>query len=350
VLQDLCFYFFRLLRNQPLWEGASLNTEPVGQGILRATELSSFQAEVPGIAANQMEGRPPLRSRMVRELPAATLQQAKASARALRDAETPKGLPLDPSWRPLSPWSRSMAKRVFDCACVILATPVLVPVILLIGAAVRLTSRGPVLFLQKRIGRHGKPFTIVKFRTMAHVSDRAHHPVTTSDNQSFTSIGPFLRRSKLDELPQVANVLLGHMSLVGPRPKMQEHVIFDLPCRPGITGMATTVFACEETVLARLPKNHLDTCYHSVVLPAKRQLDSEYMAQATFLSDFRLLVKSVLRRWDMTVLESLIFAAVFEIENEKISPRSPEIPRTISRIPIPASATHSASAEHVSAF
>lgn len=344
------FSFLQTAAKSTTWEGASLNTEPVGQPILHATETSSFQAELTGKAANQMERGPQLRSRAVHELRTVTLQQSRTSARASRDRETPTGLPLDPSWKPLSPWSRSMAKRVFDCACVIVAMPVLVPVILLIGAAVRLTSRGPVLFLQERIGRHGNPFTIVKFRTMVHVFGKAHHPVTTSDNQRFTSIGPFLRRSKLDELPQVVNVLLGHMSLVGPRPKMQEHVTFDLPCRPGITGMATTVFACEESVLARLPKTHLDAYYHSVVLPAKRELDSEYMAQATFLSDFRLLVKSIFRRWDITVLESLIFAAVFELEEKRISQRSPEIPRSISRNPIPASATHSASAEHVSAF
>ncbi len=289
-----------------------------------------------------------MRARTVHE--SSALQQTKDTARVSRNLETPGALTVDPVWKRLSPWSRSTAKRVFDCACVILTMPVLIPLILLVGAVVRLTSRGPVLFLQERMGRHGKPFTIVKFRTMIHVADKAHHPITTSDNQRFTSIGPFLRRWKLDELPQLANVLLGQMSLVGPRPKMREHVICDLPCRPGITGMATTVFACEESVLARLPQNRLDAYFHSVVLPAKRQLDAEYMAQATFHSDLRLLVNSVLRRWDRTVLENLIVAAAFEIENERVPSRATEIPMTIARIPIPASAARPASAEQVSAF
>jgi lipopolysaccharide/colanic/teichoic acid biosynthesis glycosyltransferase len=243
-----------------------------------------------------------------------------------------------------------MAKRVFDCACVILTMPVFFPLVLILGAVVRLTSRGPVFFLQERMGRHGKAFTIVKFRTMIQVSDRAHHPITTSDNQRFTMIGPFLRRWKLDELPQLANVLLGHMSLVGPRPKMREHVIFDLQCRPGITGKATSVFACEESVFARLPKNRLDTYYHSVVLPAKRKLDAEYMSQATFLSDLRLIVNSVLRRFDTTVLEDLIVAAAFEIDSERVPSRMQEVPRSIARMPMPSGATHPAGAEHVSAF
>lgn len=206
----------------------------------------------------------------------------------------------------LSPWSRSMAKRLFDCSCVFLALPLLLPMLLVIALAVRITSSGPVLFLQKRVGCHGRNFTILKFRTMIHDADARYHAVTTADNQPFTSIGPFLRRWKFDELPQIFNVLLGHMSLVGPRPKMPEHVKLDLPCRPGITGAATIAFAREETVLDRVPKHSLDAYYHRVVLPTKRKLDAEYMAQATFLSDLKLIVNSVLRRWDGTVTDSLL--------------------------------------------
>ena len=218
----------------------------------------------------------------------------------------------------LSPWSGSSAKRVFDCGCVLLALPVLVPLALAIAAAVRLTSRGPVLFLQKRIGRHGQMFTIFKFRTMVHAAHGAHRPITTVDNQSFTPVGPFLRYWKLDELPQLANVLLGHMSLVGPRPKMPDHSIFEVPCRPGITGMATVAFAQEEGILARVPEDQLDNYYHFVVLPAKGQMDAEYGARATLLSDIRLLVISVLRRWDPANAESFIAAARMEVHRAGI--------------------------------
>ena len=88
------------------------------------------------------------------------------------------------------------------------------------------------------------------------------------------------------------------MSMVGPRPKLPEYVTLELLCRPGITGMATIVFAREERILARVAKEHLNAYIHAVVLPAKRQLDVEYMARATFLSDLCLLVSTLLRRWD----------------------------------------------------
>jgi lipopolysaccharide/colanic/teichoic acid biosynthesis glycosyltransferase len=206
----------------------------------------------------------------------------------------------------LSPWTRSGAKRFFDCACIVPLTPLLVPLFLAVGLAVRLTSAGPVLFLQKRIGRGGRIFTIVKFRTLTHCSDTVHQAVTTAANQRFTPVGPFLRRWKLDELPQLWNVLIGDMSLVGARPKLPKHQIGELECRPGITGAATIAFACEESVLARLPDCNLDDYYNEVILPIKHEIDEEYMARATFVSDFKLLVNTVLRRWDSSLMESLL--------------------------------------------
>jgi lipopolysaccharide/colanic/teichoic acid biosynthesis glycosyltransferase len=206
----------------------------------------------------------------------------------------------------LSPWSRSRVKRVFDCACVIPFTPLLLLVCIAIAIAVRLTSDGPALFLQKRMGRHGRLFTIVKFRTLTHRPDDTHQPITTAANQRFTPIGQFLRQWKLDELPQLWNVLIGDMSLVGARPKLPQHQLTELPCRPGITGAATIAFAREEVVLARLPRHKLDDYYNGVILPIKHQLDQQYMARATFFSDFSLLVKTVLRRWDGTIVDGLL--------------------------------------------
>ncbi len=224
----------------------------------------------------------------------------------------------------LSDWSVSAAKRFFDCLCVLLALPLLLPVLLGIAIAVRLTSSGPVLFLQTRVGCHGQAFTILKFRTMLHDEDARHHPITTADNQPFTSIGLFLRRWKLDELPQIFNVLAGHMSLVGPRPKMPEHVHIELQCRPGITGAATIAFAREEMILDRVPKHSLNDYYHRVVLPAKRQLDAEYMARATFLSDFGLILNSVLRRWDTSIADHVLEQELFESDpNAHDSGREP---------------------------
>jgi len=203
--------------------------------------------------------------------------------------------------------------------CVLLALPVMLPLAIVIAALVRVTSPGPVFFLQKRIGRQGRVFTIFKFRTLVYASARAHHLITTLDNQAFTSVGPLLRRWKLDELPQLLNVLLGHMSLVGPRPKMPEHTIFDLSCRPGLTGMATVAFAEEEWLLARMPSGQLDAYYYNVVLPAKHHLDSAYAARATLFSDLQLLTKSVFRRWDYAWGNDLIAAAQVEWQHARPS-------------------------------
>ena len=182
--------------------------------------------------------------------------------------------------------------------CVAGSLPISLPMLLAIGIAVRVTSRGPVLFRQKRMGRNGKEFTIFKFRTMpVHDCSSDRPAVTTNGNQEFTSVGPFLRRFKLDELPNLFNVLRGDMSLVGPRPKLPQHQPRRLHCRPGITGRATVVFAREEEALTRIPVEVLEVFYQSVILPLKQKLDNEYMANATFASDFKLLVISVLRSW-----------------------------------------------------
>ena len=219
---------------------------------------------------------------------------------------------VDPFWRGLSPWTRSTAKRVFDCVCVLLALPVALPLSLAIGAAVGLTSRGPILFLQERAGMSGRNFTILKFRTMVHAPHKTRQAVTTLRNQEFTSIGPFLRRWKLDELPQLANVLLGHMSMVGPRPKMPDHVLRILLCRPGVTSGATIAFANEAEILGGVPGGLLDDYYRRVILPAKRQMDAEYLSQATFFSDLGLLIDTVLRRWNVAAARAFIAAAEYE--------------------------------------
>ena len=211
----------------------------------------------------------------------------------------------DWSWHGLSSWSQSPMKLFLDCACVLLAMPLVLPLMFIAAIMVRLTSQGPVLFRQERMGRAGRPFIIYKFRTMEHSPDAKHHPVTTSDNQRFTPIGPFLRRWKIDELPQILNVLRGDISLVGPRPKLPEHTLSNLPCRPGITGMATAFFANEEAVLASIPKESLQEYYHSFVLPLKHRLDADYMAHATIVSDLKIVIKSVLRRGNSAAMKRM---------------------------------------------
>ncbi len=123
---------------------------------------------------------------------------------------------------PVSAWTRSRAKRFFDLAVVITTLPVAAALCLLLGIVIRISSRGPVFFLQTRIGRHGKRFSIVKFRTMRQSDSPAGTSIATIDNERITGAGRFLRHWKLDELPQLLNVLRGEMSLVGPRPRVPE--------------------------------------------------------------------------------------------------------------------------------
>ncbi|MFZ0392311.1 MAG: sugar transferase [Terracidiphilus sp.] len=225
----------------------------------------------------------------------------------------------------ISSWSRSAAKRVFDLVCVAGSLPISLPMLLAIGIAVRATSRGPVLFRQKRMGRNGKEFTIFKFRTMpVHDCSSDRPAVTTNGNQEFTLVGPFLRRFKLDELPNLFNVLRGDMSLVGPRPKLPQHQPRPLHCRPGITGRATVVFAREEEAFTRIPVEVLEVFYQSVILPLKQKLDNEYMANATFASDFKLIVISVMRYWSDRELVRLLPAQTHGGWNQAAAGRQEE--------------------------
>lgn len=229
----------------------------------------------------------------------------------------------------LSAWSSSRAKRIFDCACVALALPFVIPVLLLVALCVRATSAGPVLFLQQRVGRGGQRFTILKFRTLSRgEGDR-------TGELRFTQIGRFLRRWKLDELPQVFNVLAGDMSLVGPRPKMPEYELEDPCCRPGITGAATIVFACEEDLLHQSPSLRSGDVYRSVVMPAKLRLDKEYMARATFASDLRLLASTLLRRWDVEGLRTVIGDVNADLRSIAAGPHSLRL-REETHLPGPA--------------
>jgi len=205
-----------------------------------------------------------------------------------------------------SKWSLSWGKRAFDVSCVLLTLPLLLPALLIVALAVKLTSSGPAFFTQQRIGRKGRAFTILKFRTMEHARKGTHRSVTTAANQQFTPIGPFLRRWKLDEVPQLLNVLKGDMSLVGPRPKLPEHQIATLHWRPGITGAATFAFAREEEFLAGVPAHQLDGYYHRTILPAKYKLDVDYMRRASFRSDMKLLVDTFLRRWGNCPIQNLL--------------------------------------------
>lgn len=185
-------------------------------------------------------------------------------------------------------WINSRRRRAFDWFVAAAALLVLAPFFLLLALLVRGSSPGPVFFRQRRMGRHGTEFTLYKFRSM-HATNAFGSPITVVGDSRITWIGAFLRRYKLDELPQFWNVLKGDMSLVGPRPKLPQHEGLFLRVRPGITGAATLAFRQEEQVLAGIPKHQLDSYYQEVVKPSKAWIDLEYINKASFRSDLRLL-------------------------------------------------------------
>jgi lipopolysaccharide/colanic/teichoic acid biosynthesis glycosyltransferase len=185
-------------------------------------------------------------------------------------------------------WVNSRSRRVLDCLVAIVVLLTLAPLFLLLALLVRLSSPGPVFFRQSRMGRYGVEFTLFKFRSMR-VTDASGSPITVIGDARVTRIGALLRRFKLDELPQFWNVLIGDMSLVGPRPKLAHHEALFLLARPGITGAATLAFRQEEEVLAGIPRHQLDAFYQEVVKPSKAWIDMEYLSNATLGSDLRLL-------------------------------------------------------------
>lgn len=185
--------------------------------------------------------------------------------------------------------SWAIPKRLFDVGAALAGLVVLSPLMLAIALLVRATSPGPALFIQARVGRHGRSFRCAKFRTMC-AGAQAQGTVTTAVDARVTPLGRWLRRWKLDELPQLGNVLAGRMSFVGPRPdvpgyadRLQGDDRRILELRPGITGPATLLFRDEERLLA-LAKNP-QAFNDAVVYPEKVRLNREYLETGNFGRD-----------------------------------------------------------------
>lgn len=191
----------------------------------------------------------------------------------------------------VSAWALSRTRRMIDGLVALIALIVFSPLMTMAAVAVLLSSPGPVLFKQQRMGRGGCAFTLYKLRSMR-TDFGLSSPITVSGDVRITRIGKFLRKYKLDELPQFWNVLLGDMSLVGPRPKLPHHEGLRMPFRPGITGAATLTFRFEEEMLSQIPRQHLDAYYERFVKPSKARIDWEYMRSATPKSDISILWKT----------------------------------------------------------
>jgi len=187
-----------------------------------------------------------------------------------------------------SPWVLSRTRRCMDFLIALAALALFLPFILVAALLVRLGSPGPIFFGQRRMGRAGREFTLYKFRSMR-CEGECGSCITVKGDSRITPVGAFLRRFKLDELPQFWNVLRGDMALVGPRPKLPHHEALHMACRPGVTGAATLAFRKEEEFLSGIPEHELEAFYEVFVKPAKARLDLDYMRSATIVSDLALL-------------------------------------------------------------
>ena len=190
-----------------------------------------------------------------------------------------------------------MSKRAFDLAAALCGLLLLAPLLAAIALWIRIDSPGPVLFRQLRIGRHGVPFSIFKFRTMTVQSAGAQ--LTVGQDPRITRAGRFLRHYKLDELPQLINVLQGSMSLVGPRPEVPRYVAcyppdvrrIVLSVAPGITDWASIHYKDESAILGHAADP--EQAYIDTILPAKLEYYVRYVQQRTFWTDLRIILRTL---------------------------------------------------------
>ena len=190
------------------------------------------------------------------------------------------------------------AKRTFDLVGAGLGLVLLAPLLALLGLLVKAEDGGPVLFKQERVGYQGRRFRIWKFRTMVPDAETRGLPLTVERDPRLTRIGAWMRRLKLDELPQLFNVLVGDMSLVGPRPDVPRYVaLYRAPERrvlelvPGMTDEGSIRYLGESTLLAASPDP--EPHYLEVIAPEKIRLSLAYAARATVWSDLRVILKTL---------------------------------------------------------
>jgi len=188
----------------------------------------------------------------------------------------------------------SRAERYFDLVVAILLLPLFASAAAVIAVAIYLDSPGPVLYRSWRIGRHGRPFAMLKFRKMRR--EAPSHPVTLEDDARFTPIGRFLATTRLDELPQIYNVLRGEMRLVGPRPELEcfvseyaDQYAEILTVMPGLTGRAQLRFLDERRLLEG---DDPERSYRDIVLPEKIKIDIEYVRNHSLCSDVAILART----------------------------------------------------------
>jgi lipopolysaccharide/colanic/teichoic acid biosynthesis glycosyltransferase len=191
-------------------------------------------------------------------------------------------------------------KRVFDIVVAGVGLIVLFPVMIIVALLIKSDSQGPVFFKQQRMGKGFRPFWIYKFRTMKENSELAGRLVTVGEDPRITRVGRFLRKTKIDELPQLINVLKGDMSFVGPRPEVPRFVeLFQreyaeiLAIRPGITDLASLKYQDEASLLAKAEDPEEEYLQH--VLPDKIRLAKDYLQHSSLFFDLWLIAKTLFK-------------------------------------------------------
>ena len=197
------------------------------------------------------------------------------------------------------------AKRIFDLFFTVPGLIVLLPFFALIALWIKLDSKGPVFYRQERVGRYGETFKIYKFRTMVENADKIGGAITIGNDPRITKVGRFLRKYKIDELPQLINVLKGEMSLVGPRPEVIKYVNLYtseqkevLNLMPGITDPASIKYRNENILLAASRDTYEasydpEQVYIQEIMPDKIRINLEYASKATVLTDFKVVIKTI---------------------------------------------------------
>ncbi len=190
---------------------------------------------------------------------------------------------------------------MFDLFFSLIGIIITIPILILVSIMVKLTSKGPIIFKQERVGKNKKIFYIYKFRTMTDCDDKANdRQVTVINDQRITRIGRILRKYKIDELPQLYNVLKGDMSFVGPRPEVKKYVKFYeeeydeiLKVKPGITDLASIEYIDENTIISKY--SDPEKIYIEEVLPKKLMLNRRYIEEMSIKNDILLILKTIKR-------------------------------------------------------
>ena len=187
-----------------------------------------------------------------------------------------------------------MMKRLFDIVCSVTGITLLSPLFLVLAVWIKKESKGPVFYKQKRVGKNGKEFQLFKFRSMRIGSDKLGLLTIGGKDPRITKPGNFIRKFKLDEFPQLINVLIGNMSIVGPRPEVAKYVnlynaeqLKVLKVKPGITDWASIKFRNENELLARAEKP--EEFYISEVMPAKLQMNLLYIEKNNLMVDLKII-------------------------------------------------------------